>query len=255
MRVLTLSGVVWLLFWLCHSSYAQEDRTPGQQVVIDYADGSLFQGTIVSATQNQLQMKLSTGDTINLNISMIDKMVNSSNHLIKRRGKFHYRSGYFGYTSIAGGSSNIDGSFQFDLMAGYRLDERLSLGLGFAADIHDLTLGNSWTTLNFNPVYGYGRYYLNDKTWRLYADSKLGYAFANDTDFSEGHKGGLYFQPGLGFHIATKGKFKPHLSLSYLLLNAQGTSVDFSPWFGGQVTHDFNVWYSRVMFRVAVEFK
>lgn len=246
--------IILLCSWN-HLAYAQENNAPGQQVIIDYADGSLFQGSIVSANQNKLQLKLTTGDTIHLNIGMIEKMINSDNHLIKRRGKFHYRSGYFGYTSMAGGSSNTDGSFQFDVMAGYRLHERLSLGLGLGVDVHGLTLGNSWTTLNFNPVYSYSRYYLNNRNWRLYTDTKLGYAIANNTDFSDDHKGGLYFQPGIGFHIANKGKFKPHLSLSYLLLNAQGTSTDFTSWFGGPVTHDFNVWYSRVMFKVAVEFK
>ncbi len=202
-----------------------------------------------------MQIRLTTGDTISVQLHMIKKMVNSGDHLMKRRGKFHYRSGYFGFVSIAAGGSSLDASAQFDAMAGYRLTERIALGFGVAADIHDLTIGNSWSTFNYNPVYGYGRYYINDSNWRLFADTKLGYAFANDTDLSEGHSGGLYFQPGVGFHIATKGKFKPILSLSSLLMHTKGTSVDFSPWGATPITHNFDVWLNRIVFKVALEFK
>lgn len=251
MRTRLFIAVVGLV--LIYSQASAQNQATGQ-VVIDYADGSLFQGTIISADQNTMQIRLTTGDTISMQLSMIKKMVNSGDHLMKRRGKFHYRSGYFGLVSVAVGGSSTDASAQFDAMAGYRLTERMTLGFGVAADIHDLTIGNSWSTFNYNPIYGYGRYYLNNSNWRLFADTKLGYAFANDTDFSEEHTGGMYFQPGFGFHIATKGKFKPLLSLSSLMLHTKGTSTDF--WSGPTpITHNFNVWLSRVVFKIAIEFK
>ena len=255
MRLLLLFTLLGIFACFAPSAHAQRDNAPGEQVIIDYADGSLFIGTVVSAGHGLMQVELNTGDTVNLKLAMIDKMVNSGNHLINRRGKFHYRSGYFGMASVAFGSSDRDASGQFDIMLGYRLKERIALGLGLAADIHDLTIGNSWSTLNFTPVYGYGRYYLNDSNWRLFADSKLGYAFANVTEFSDGHSGGLYFQPGIGFHIATKGKFKPLLSLSSLMLNTRGTSTGWISWGSSQVNHNYNVWLNRIIFRIAVEFK
>ena len=196
-------------------------------------------------------MIISTGDTINLKAEMIRKIFDQSDYIVTKKDKYHYRSGIFSYTSLTFGFHDFDYSSQLQTVVGYRYTDRLSLGVGGSLEGHDISVGNDWFYHRYLSSFGYGRYYLNNKNWRLYTDAKMGYAFAIESDFWQRNTSddGFIFQPGLGIHMASRNKFKMHFGFSYLFLRTRGTGADWS----GDIQYDYQIWINRLVFKVGLE--
>lgn len=245
-KLLTSLGMVFLFF-----SVAAQTSDPENKSIVSYKDGSIFRGTILYATDANLKMIISTGDTINLKAEMIKKIFDQRDYIVTKKDKYHYRSGIFNYTSLAIGSHNFDNSAQLQTVFGYRYTDRISLGVGVALEAHDLSVGDDWFYHSYVSSFGYGRYYLNNKNWRLYTDAKMGYAFALESEFFQRNtsKDGFIFQPGLGIHMASGSKFKMHFGMSYVFLRTKGTGVDWS----GDIQYDYKVWINRLVFKIGLE--
>jgi hypothetical protein len=245
-KLLTSLGVVFLFF-----SVAAQEYVPEKMSIVSYKDGSIFRGTILYANEGSLRMIISTGDTISLRPEMIEKIFDLSDYIVTKKDKYHYKSGVFSYTSLILGSNNYDFSTQLQTVLGYRYTDRLSLGAGVSLEAHDLTVGDGWFYHRYLSSFGYGRYYLNNKNWRLYTDAKMGYAFALDPEFFQRNtsKDGFIFQPGVGVHMASRNKFKMHFGMSYVFLRTAGTGSDWS----GDIQYDYKVWINRLVFNVGLE--
>lgn len=245
-KLLTSLGVVFLFF-----SVAAQEYDPASKSIVSYKDGSIFRGTILYTNGDNLKMIISTGDTINLKAELIKKIFDQSDYIVTKKDKYHYRSGIFNYTSLTFGSHNRDHSSQLQTVFGYRYTERLSLGVGAALEGHDLSVGNDWFYHRYVSSFGYGRYYLNNKNWRLYTDAKMGYAFALESNFFQRntHQDGFIFQPGLGIHMASRNKFKMHFGMSYVFLRTKGIGADWS----GDIQYDYKVWINRLVFKIGLE--
>lgn len=245
-NLLTSLGVVFLFF-----SVAAQEYDPENKSIVSYKDGSIFRGTILYVNGANLKMIISTGDTINLQPNMIKKIFDQSDYLVTKKDKYHYRSGVFNYTSLTFGTYNADYSAQLQTILGYRYTDRLSLGAGVALEGHDLSVSDGWFYHRYLSSFGYGRYYLNNKNWRLYTDAKMGYAFALEPNFFQRNtsKDGFIFQPGLGIHMASRNKFKMHLGMSYVFLRTAGTGGDWS----GDIQYDYKVWINRLVFSLGLE--
>jgi hypothetical protein len=245
-KLLTTLGVAFLFFSVAAQEYVSQKTS-----TISYKDGSIFHGTIINAKGDNLKMIISTGDTINLKLSMIKKIADLSDYIVTKKDKYHYKSGIFSYTSVALGSHDLDYTTQIQTVLGYRYTERLSLGLGFAIEGYHLSVGDGRFYHKYLTPFGYGRYYLNNKNWRLYTDAKMGYAFAKESNIFQRNtsKDGFIFQPGLGIQIASRNKFKMHFGMSYLFLRTKGTGADWS----GDIQYDYDVWINRLVFKIGVD--
>lgn len=245
-KLLISLGVVFLFF-----SVAAQESDPSSELIVSYKGGSIFRGTILYTNGGNLKMIISTGDTINLKAELIKKIFDPSDYIVTKKDKYHYRSGIFNYTSLTFGSHNLDNSSQLQTVFGYRYTERLSLGVGAALEGHDLSVGNDWFHHRYVSSFGYGRYYLNNKNWRLYTDAKMGYAFGLESNFFQRntHQDGFIFQPGLGIHMASRNKFKMHFGMSYVFLRTKGAGVDWS----GDIQYDYKVWINRLVFKIGLE--
>jgi len=257
-KLLTCLGVVFLVFSVAAQEYYPDSKSKsdsksytGGKYIVSYKDGSIFHGTILFMNAGDLKMVISTGDTINLKSELIKKIFDPSDHIVTKKDKYHYKSGFFNYTSLAFGGNDGDFTSQLQTVFGYRYTHRLSLGVGAALEGHDLSVGNDWFYHRYLSSFGYGRYYLNNKHWRLYTDVKMGYAFALEPDFFQRNtsKDGFIFQPGLGIHMASRNKFKMHFGMSYVFLRTKGTGADWS----GDIQYDYKVWINRLVFKIGLE--
>ena len=241
--------LVGLVFLACAA--VAQGYDPKVKSVVSYHDGSVFRGTVFTDSGGNLKMVISTGDTISLNANLIKRIFDQEDYIVTKKNKYHYRNGIFSYTSVTFGTYDWDFSGQVHSVAGYRYSDRLSLGLGVGLEGHDITVGDDWFYHRFLSSFGYGRYYLNDKNWRLYADAKIGYAFDLEPTFFARNtsEDGFLFQPGLGVHIASRNKFKMHFGMSYAFLRTRGRGADWS----GDIQYDYQVWINRLVFSVGLE--
>lgn len=245
-RLLISLGMVFHFF-----PVEAQTSDPKNESIVSYKDGSIFRGTILYSSDANLKMIISTGDTINLKTEMIKKIFDQSDYIVTKKDKYHYRSGIFNYTSLNIGSSNFDTSGQLQTVLGYRYTDQISLGVGLSLEGYDLSFDDNWFYHRYLSSFGYGRYYLNNKNWRLYTDAKMGYAFALQPDFFQRNtsKDGFIFQPGLGVHMASRNKFKMHFGISYVFLRTRGTGADWT----GDIQYDYKVWINRMVFKIGLE--
>ena len=132
-------------------------------------------------------------------------------------------------------------------------EHHLAFGTGFhlnTLDTRAILVEN-----DFAPVYAYGRRYIGggNNNYGPFIATKVGYGFALST--LADHSGGFYAEPGIGLHFASRGKYRVTLSLSEYVQYTEGIQrrVDFV--FNNPVLIDYTVWYTRLMFRVGVEFR
>ena len=246
-KFLTVLGVVCLVFTM-----AAQGFDPPKNAVVNYKDGSVFKGTLIYSKDGSFRMVVATGDTIKLNITMIKKILDRDDYIVTKKDKFHKRKGFFNYTSLTFGSHNFDYSAQLQTVLGYRYTDRLSLGVGVALEGHDISVADNFFYHRYLSTFGYGRYYLNNKNWRLYTDAKMGYAFNMEPDIffnNATSEDGFLFQPGLGIHIASRNNFKMHFGMSYVFIRTSGSGADWS----GDIQYDYDVWINRLVFNLGFE--
>ena len=235
------------------SQIEQENRA-----IIYYFDGSVFIGTIVEEDPLQIVMLAATLDTLHLNKAYIKKAIrNTTNALIHRGGKFHYKKGLFWSISTTLGGGSIESetaSFHQDFIMGWRFNKKWSAALGMGIHFNDANFNGIWTTNHFMPAYVYGRYYLTDKRVRIFAASKVGYGFPSQIAWSDSHSGGVLFQPEIGFHFASRKTARFILSIGQYIQNTKGDNVFFDQ-FGNAVNSRFSLWLNRTVLRAGIEFR
>lgn len=237
---------------------AAQDSSKVEKLSIQYKDGSVFQGQVVRQESAFIMLKIITGDTIKVDRSLATKITSSNDISIYRRGSYHLKTGFFGYTSLnIGGDAQLQATSQIELVIGRRLSERWSVGVGYGRTFSDAWLGGIWTDHIFKNLFGYGRYYLKNSRIRPYVDSKLGYGFAggrNNPFVFDNHSGGINFQPGIGLHFASKRSFRWIIGIGQNLQFTKGVNTDQGP-FSNPITANYRLWYNRTVFKIGLEFK
>lgn len=239
------------LLFICCCGTAQNEQL--DKAIIYTFDGSVFIGEIVAENDLELMMQVVTTDIITVNKGMINRMYRGEHEvLIHRGGKIHYNSGVFFSTTFGGGGTDTNSSGEWDFILGKRLNKYYSVGIGMAFTNHTLDL--VFTTLDpgFIPVYGYGRYYLTHKRARLFGAAKLGWGFPSGFGFEINHSGGLYFQPSVGIHFASKKARRFIIAIANTIQNVSGNNVFFDQ-FSNPVTTNYNLWMNRVLIKIGIE--
>lgn len=236
---------------------AQHVKSPVEESIIYYKDGSIFKGTIINEDALHYQMVLSTLDTIHVNKAMVGRFTNARRMNLYRRGGYHYKDGIYVYlTGMLGGGADESYTGMTDITLGYRTNPNQSIGIGAGLAISDIVLASTWMTHEFTTVFLYGRQYLGKSKTRFYFDSRVGYGFARmgQDGISDDHTGGVHFQPGVGLHFASKSGLKWHIGLARFVQRTSGQDMTFGP-FNQPIETDFKLWYSRTVFKVGIEIR
>ena len=230
--------------------------TTENKAIINYYDGSVFVGYIVQEDAWQIKLVAVTRDTIHISKEFIKRILrNAENVLLHQGGKFHYRTGTF--LSASGGVGlTDDSSGDFELILGKRINTKLSVGIGGAIANHaNWDFNGLWLDNTFLPIFGYGRYYLRDKKARVFAAASLGYGFALDNlNFGGEHTGGVYFQPAIGVHFASRKRARFILTLGQTLQHTKGTQFTWDN-LGNEIVFDYRFLFNRTMLKIGIEFK
>jgi len=142
------------------------------------------------------------------------------------------------------------------LIVGYRLDDRLSIGLGTGAHFNNRSTGSFFSENDFIPVYAYIRRYQGTHNWGPFLFTKIGYGFPMGRNFvMDDFSGGFFAQPGIGLHFASRGRYRFIMSLSNYVQYTKGSQRNRDFVFNNPIDIKYKVWYNRLMFKVGVEFR
>lgn len=252
------SILVFLILFVGSQFVFSQDSPEPEKLSINYKDGSFFLGEVIKWEPNTIILKISTGDTISVDRSLITKVRSNHDISVYRKGSYHLKTGYYGYASLnIGGDNAAQATSQVELIIGKRMSEKWSVGIGYGRTYSDATLGGVWTNHTFRNLFGYSRYYLKNSKVQPYVDAKLGYGFSagrNGDFFFDQHSGGLNFQPGIGLHFASKKSTRWIIGVGQNLQYTRGSSTNQGP-FGNPIIADYKLWYNRTVFKIGFEFK
>ena len=223
--------------------------SPPEKALVTYHDGSYFVGHILQRNGPIWDFKLSTEDTIHIEVKKIVDYLSASEVFFYKHRRYHTKKSFFAGTSLAF-HAGWESSVQWDGTLGMSLSEKFDIGAGIGISGHDLDMGDDWVYNDFVNFFGYGRYYLNERAMRIYVDAKAGYA-APINVWDESHTGGVYIQPGAGVIIASKNYFKWHFGLSQYILHTKGETTSWG-FQGNAIEVDYDIWYNRTVFQFGV---
>lgn len=231
--------------------FAQADASKGS--IVYNRDGSVFIGDLLEENSTQIVLFGSTGDTIHLDKDLIRRtLIGRTDIILHNRGKYHSTKGLF--ASAGGGiAATYESSATLDFIVGYRKDEKFSFGAGIGYHLHETELGSNFLINKFAPAYIYGRRYLGRSNAGPFVFSKLGYGFPIERGFNDEYTGGVYAQPGLGLHFASRTDLKFIMSLSQYIQHSNGQRQR-RDLFSNPVNIDYSIWYLRLMFNLTIEF-
>lgn len=245
-----LAGIV-VFVCFCFFGVAQEQKK-NDTFTVYHNSGSIFVGSYQGASDNQLRLRLATGDTISILIENIERMRSDLRWSSKQR--FHFTEGVYMFSSFgAGARSNAEVASQALFTLAMRIDEKTSAGLGLGIAYFDAQLASSWAFNVTSPMYVYGRRYLYGERRKVYAETMLGYGRGHDGGAGNiEHSGGLFFQPGVGVHFASKGRLKWHVFMRQAVFHTNGVSAG-NDFMGNRVQTSYSLWYNRTVFGFGFE--
>lgn len=250
-----IRALLIFMLGLCLGPQVVAQEVQPEEAVIYYKDGSIFKGFLVGDGPLHYRMVLSTLDTINVNKSMVGRLSSVNSMSVYRRGSFHYKEGMYIYVTGMLGGGDGHATALTDVTLGWRTTPQQSIGLGVGLAISDVTLANAWMTHEFTTLFAYGRQYLGKGKTRFYFDTRVGYGFARSSEFvGDEHNGGFHYQPGVGFHFASKSGLKWHIGLARFIQRTSGDDVTVGP-FNQPIETNFKLWYSRTLFKIGIEIK
>lgn len=198
----------------------QEVSSPSCDIcykIIEYEDGSVFKGKLISTEGDQLLFELyNLEDSILLNNELIVNTIDNENSYLYPLGRYHKKYGYATSVNYYLSLNNFNKTHQFQILR-YKLYPKKGLGAGVAFNasmIEDIY----WSDIpKFGEIFLYGKRYINDRFCRLFLDSKIGVAVAINGREYITYSSGLIFQPGIGIQFASarNSKFSIHITKTY----------------------------------------
>ena len=140
---------------------------------------------------------------------------------------------------------------QLGVVFGKRITSKINVGAGTSVTWTKLSDPTIYLLHTFVQPHVFGRYYINDKKWRLFTDIKLGYGI-EVRDWQESSDG-IYINPSIGFEIANRKNLKWTFKLSQFIQNTTA-DVFWQDSFGNPVEVESNIWYNRTAFTVGINF-
>jgi len=242
----TLPVLFFLLLFF--QSFAQDILE--DQYHVHLRDGSLIKGKILYAADEEVELQLTSGETITILRATIDRISKQkkTNRLLASGVSVQEKGTYqvmMAGALIGKGSGEFEPNTEtpsvFNYICGYQWNQYVSLGAGFGLDFYDG---------GFIPVQLDYRAYFLPKKVGLYTAVGAGYSFSFDQikkrDNGRTYKGGLLLHPAIGMRVSTRSSYSFLFEVGYRFQYAQR---EFS-W-----SSDIdNIIYKRLALRVGVCF-
>lgn len=238
-----------LFFFISVQLHAQtRDKT-----IFHYSDGSVFIGTILKENSQDVKLRISTADTINIKKLLVKKAYRDL--LFFSGGKFHFRKGGFFHFSQSLGSNSVgDGSYQLQAIFGRHYNERLDYGFGLGFSTNTTSIAGVWGNAQFFSPMLHARYYLSSKKVRPFLSGSLGYSFPLETWGNQNFSGGLFFQPAIGFKFASKRMSRITLGIGQMIQRTKGDFND-TDFLGNPVEGNFKLFLNRTVFSIGFDIR
>lgn len=224
--------------------------------IVHYNDGSIFIGRIIEENPLDIDLLLTTNDTIHLNKAFIHRIKRGNRDISLYGGaKFHYNKGWFFSLQVGGNISwNEENTDQVDFIGGYRFSKHWAAGLGIGSSFNSSQAFGTSIDVGATPVFLYGRYYPFDKKIKPFIATKLGWAFSSEQQINGDHQGGALFQPEIGVNFSSYKRIRVLVSLGQQLQNIKGDNLNFDG-FGNPINSKFDLWFNRTVLKVGIEWK
>jgi|GEM_PF-1487537 len=266
--------VMVVLLLIGNTTVAQKSRkgrnsrkaeTSGERVKIYMDNGSIYNGILMSQTEDSLTMTAFEDNIVTLAKDEADRILDKDEAIVFPDGKYHDTHGFFWGIALSLNPvtliPNEDGDVleeralsHLETYYGWRLNKKLSLSSGFAIEFNQARLAGFNIDTRFSTFYGQAHYNLTDSKFRLYSYARAGYGFADQDIFLQnGHSDGAQFQLGLGFKIPSRKRSKFHFALGWHLQQTSGTDFFFDN-FGNEVRTEYNLIISRPVLKAVFEF-
>ena len=239
---------ICIFIFTCHFVQAQEIY---KETTIYMTDGSVYKGQILSEDAFEIELKTAVIDIIHIPKNHILNRHDGNDFLLVPGGKYHKKKGQFLSVDL---SLNLgaDNDFQqLGVVFGKRITSKINVGAGTSVTWTKLSDPTIYLLHTFVQPHVFGRYYINDKKWRLFTDIKLGYGI-EVRDWQESSDG-IYINPSIGFEIANRKNLKWTFKLSQFIQNTTA-DVFWQDSFGNPVEVESNIWYNRTAFTVGINF-
>lgn len=243
-----MKKLLWLGLILFLSTGVSQAQSPIDEPfsILYLKDGSVYIGEIQDKNANPINLRLSTGNNIEIDRFFIRKYLFADDVLLYDNGKYHVTRGpFFNFSfGINAALSDEKVSNHMSFMYGYNFNKKFAVAAGLAFEFNEAILGGFFIDTQFLPIFAYGRYYLSDNRRRPFVYSRIGYGMADNNNGFTDHGGGFQFQSGFGFHFASKKRTHFLLKLGYHLQNTQG-SESFIDQFGNEIRTDYDLLIKR----------
>jgi len=252
-NLLFVNGLLFSILFLAPSlSFAQ--FTDDIDLILYCKDGSIYNGLLLEETDDYYKIEILENHPIVVSKDLVREAKRRDNYLYYRKGRIHKTQGFFfgshyGFnipTSIDPDADNY--SRQCQILFGYQLNSKFSLGLSVGLAVSDIIVTGIWATKGFLTPSVYGRYYLGDGGIRPFAYSEMGYGFGVAIDDLM-PQNGFTTQNGLGIHLASRKRTKFVFSVGHYLQRAKGSELFFDT-FNNEVRVDYKQWINRPIFKI-----
>jgi len=224
-------------------------------------DGSSIMGQLISHDLHSVQMKLSTGDTMEIEFGYIKTLMGLDDGLeMHPLGDYHFNQGIYLDFSASIATGGAEASSHFNILGAKRLSNSTSFGFGIGLDTYQRDFSSS--NFSYISTFAYGRYYLNrvKSRNRPFLSLGIGYGAAENIfhkrPIQEGtYVGGFAAKPTLGIHFASKKKRKILLGWAWHFQNSEAFFTNPEWWWGPTVTSvSEKLWFIRTGISLSLEF-
>lgn len=190
-----------LLFLIigCFPELTEAQPESGQGDVVYLKDGSILRGQIVENSGDEIKLEMVGRNVLVIKMEEVERLsrddISSAEH--------YKSSGYFNHTGMTVLPGTESTTVRFQMVNGYQISPRFSLGLGIGFVPYNDPLG-------LIPLFMEGRYKFKKANTTPFLFLRTGYNFtilADENRELESHTGGLNLNPGIGleFHNASFG--------------------------------------------------
>ena len=257
MTVRSISFALLLFFF--NNVMAQRIKPP-ERAIIYMKDGSKFLGDIVDRSDQSISLRMYNNSIFKIDLDKAERIIDSRNSLIYDNGKYHDTNGFYWGINYGFNADNIlpdsDGRISNNLESfyGWRLNNKLSVSSGIGFEFHEVRIGGFNIDTQFLSFYLLGKYYITDTKYRIFSFARMGYGTAASADnFADDHTSGPQFQIGGGIKLPSRrrGKFTFSLGMHFQKTDGNESFIDG---FGNEVRTKYDLWISRTLFKVGMEF-
>ncbi len=164
------------------STFAQNINTPKENgAIFKLYDGSILLGELVSFNESPYKLKILTGDTVTINPRVTKRIYLPEEINLYGKGRYSYKKGISGSISFGGSPQHTN----VDFKGSYLFRNKFSFGAGFGFHNNYFTIrtisSSHFGNVSSRTYFLTGQYYFTDKSRRIYATGKSGFADHKET--------------------------------------------------------------------------